>query len=114
MDPFDFDENRRRYEQLRRESDIITTSFIMDATVLATIGDEDNSPPRRQPNRERQRQSRGQHLLEDYFVERPIFLPQDFRRRYRMSSNLFNRIKTALCNYDTFWHQRRDATQRRM
>ncbi|KAL9664344.1 hypothetical protein QQ045_019744 [Rhodiola kirilowii] len=27
-----------------------------------------------------------------------------------MSSNLFNRIKSALCNYDTFCHQRRDAT----
>ncbi|KAL9668735.1 hypothetical protein QQ045_006274 [Rhodiola kirilowii] len=27
-----------------------------------------------------------------------------------MSSNLFNCIKTVLCNHDTFWHQRRDAT----
>ncbi|KAL9683369.1 hypothetical protein QQ045_015190 [Rhodiola kirilowii] len=81
MDPFDFDENRRRYEQQRRESDIITNSFIMDAAVLATIDDEDTPPPRH------------------------------FRRRYRMSSNLFNRIKPALCNHDTFWHQRPDATR---
>ncbi|KAL9681427.1 hypothetical protein QQ045_013210 [Rhodiola kirilowii] len=27
-----------------------------------------------------------------------------------MSSNLFNHIKIALCNHDTFWNQRRDAT----
>ncbi|CAM8902428.1 unnamed protein product [Rhodiola kirilowii] len=26
-----------------------------------------------------------------------------------MSRNLFNRIKTTLCNHDPFWHQRRDA-----
>ncbi|KAL9670039.1 hypothetical protein QQ045_007590 [Rhodiola kirilowii] len=26
-----------------------------------------------------------------------------------MSSNLFNRIKTKLCNNDPFWHQRPDA-----
>ncbi|KAL9674532.1 hypothetical protein QQ045_030804 [Rhodiola kirilowii] len=33
----------------------------------------------------------------------------DFRRRYRMSSNLFNRIMTKLCNHDEYWHQHRDA-----
>ncbi|CAM8920441.1 unnamed protein product [Rhodiola kirilowii] len=48
-------------------------------------------------------------MLEDYFVDRPIFSEVDFRRRYRMSSNLFNRIMTKLCNHDEYWHQRRDA-----
>ncbi|CAM8916754.1 unnamed protein product [Rhodiola kirilowii] len=108
MDPFDG--NRRWYQQQRREGNEITDSFIMDAITLATTNDESNPPTRRQPNIQRQRESRGQNLLDDYFVERPIFREQDFHRRYRMSSNLFNRIKSALCNYDTFWHQRRDAT----
>ena len=47
--------------------------------------------------------------MEDYFIERPIFGPEDFRRRYRMHGHVFNRIMTALCNHDRFWHQRADA-----
>ncbi|CAM8932573.1 unnamed protein product [Rhodiola kirilowii] len=84
-------------------------SFVMDDVVLSAACDEDDASSSRQPNRQRQRESRGQNLLEDYFVERPIFSEVDFRRRYRMSSNLFNRIMTKLCNHDEYWHQRRDA-----
>ncbi|KAL9680507.1 hypothetical protein QQ045_018386 [Rhodiola kirilowii] len=47
--------------------------------------------------------------MEDYFIEHPIFPQQDLRRRYRMSSNLFNCIKTKLSNNDPFLHQRSDA-----
>ncbi|KAL9668930.1 hypothetical protein QQ045_006471 [Rhodiola kirilowii] len=84
-------------------------SFVMDVVVIATTGDEDDASSSRQPNRQRQRGSMGQNLLEDYFVDRPIFPEVDFRRRYRMSINLFNRIKTKLCNHDEYWQQRRDA-----
>ena len=48
--------------------------------------------------------------MEDYFIERPIYDEQDFRRRFRMSKRLFNCILTALCNHDTFWHQKQDCT----
>ncbi|KAL9680401.1 hypothetical protein QQ045_018280 [Rhodiola kirilowii] len=81
----------------------------MDVVVVATAGDEDDASSSHQPNRQRQRGSRGQNLLEDYFVDRPIFSEVDFRRRYRMSNNLFNRIKTKLCNHDEHWHECRDA-----
>ncbi|KAL9676547.1 hypothetical protein QQ045_004761 [Rhodiola kirilowii] len=84
-------------------------SIVINAAAISTNGEEDEVPPRRRPNLPRQRESRVQNLLEDYFVEHPIFHQQDFRRRYRMSSNLFNRIKTKLCNNDPFWHQRPDA-----
>ncbi|KAL9680547.1 hypothetical protein QQ045_018428 [Rhodiola kirilowii] len=52
---------------------------------------------------------RGQNVLDDYFIERPIFPEWDFHRRYRMSTNLFNRLKIKLCNLDVYWHQRCDA-----
>ncbi|KAL9677234.1 hypothetical protein QQ045_005462 [Rhodiola kirilowii] len=81
----------------------------MNVVVVATKGDEDNASSSRQPNRQRQRGLRGQNLLEDYFVDRSIFSEVDFRKRYRMSSNLFNRIKTKLCNHDEYLHQLRDA-----
>ncbi|CAM8937087.1 unnamed protein product [Rhodiola kirilowii] len=57
-------------------------SFVMDVVVLSTACNEADASSSRQPNRQRQRESRGQNLLEDYFVERPIFFEVDFRRRY--------------------------------
>ncbi|CAM8914580.1 unnamed protein product [Rhodiola kirilowii] len=84
-------------------------SFVMNVVVVATTGDEDDASISRQQNRQRHRGSRGQNLLEDYFVDRLIFSEVNFRRRYRMSSNLFNRIKTMICNHDEYWHQRHDA-----
>ncbi|CAM8978482.1 unnamed protein product [Rhodiola kirilowii] len=83
--------------------------MMMNAAIVATAGELDDEPVRRQPNRQRQRGPRGKNLLEDYFIERPIFPEGDFCRRYRMSSNLFNRLKTKLCNHDVYWHQRCDA-----
>ncbi|KAL9682003.1 hypothetical protein QQ045_013796 [Rhodiola kirilowii] len=53
----------------------------------------------------------GRNLMDDYFVERPIFPQQNFCRRYRMSIILFNRIKNDLCSQDEFWVQRRDAAR---
>ncbi|KAL9667493.1 hypothetical protein QQ045_001854 [Rhodiola kirilowii] len=110
MDHFHFDESFNMYEEQMRAMDETSNSFVMDAVALVTTGDEDDvQHRRRRPNQQRQRGPRGQNLLDDYFLEHPIFPERDFRRRYRMSRNLFNRIKTTLCNHDPFWHQRRDA-----
>ncbi|CAM8886761.1 unnamed protein product [Rhodiola kirilowii] len=62
------------------------------------------------PNHNRERLSRGKNLMEDYFVDRSIFNEDDFRRRYRMRPHVFNRIMTALCTQDSYWHQKADAT----
>ncbi|KAL9669179.1 hypothetical protein QQ045_006722 [Rhodiola kirilowii] len=69
----------------------MANSFIL--SVMTMMNEEDDVPTRRRPNLPRQRESRGQNLMDDYFVEHPIFPQQDFCRRYRMSINLFNRIK---------------------
>ncbi|KAL9678584.1 hypothetical protein QQ045_016431 [Rhodiola kirilowii] len=98
------------YEEQMRVMDETCNSFVMDAVAFVTTGDEDDvQPRRRRPNQQRQRWPRGQNLLDDYFIEHSIFLERDFRMRYQMSRNLFNRIKTTLCNHDPFWHQRHDA-----
>ncbi|KAL9666148.1 hypothetical protein QQ045_000472 [Rhodiola kirilowii] len=59
----------------------MTNLFVMNVVVVATAGDEDDASSSRQSNRQRQRGSRGQNLLEDYFVDRPIFSEVDFRER---------------------------------
>ncbi|KAL9685629.1 hypothetical protein QQ045_023080 [Rhodiola kirilowii] len=53
----------------------------MDVVVVVMVGDEDDESSSRQPNRQRQRGPRGQNLLKDYFIDRPIFSKVDFRRR---------------------------------
>ncbi|XP_024195682.1 uncharacterized protein LOC112198810 [Rosa chinensis] len=68
------------------------------------------SRPGRAPNVERHREVRGHFLLKDYFVERPVYDEAGFRRRYRMQKHVFQRIMEDLCNFDSFWGQKVDAT----
>ncbi|XP_024195882.1 uncharacterized protein LOC112199049 [Rosa chinensis] len=68
------------------------------------------SRPGRAPNVERYREVRGHFLLDDYFVKRPVYDEADFRRRYRMQKHVFQRIMEDLCNFDSFWGQKADAT----
>ncbi|XP_024164645.1 uncharacterized protein LOC112171740 [Rosa chinensis] len=68
------------------------------------------SRPGRAPNVERHREVRGHFLLKDYFVERPVYDEVGFRRLYRMQKHVFQRIMEDLCNFDSFWGQKADAT----
>ncbi|XP_074342466.1 uncharacterized protein LOC141680032 [Apium graveolens] len=84
------------------------------AIVMDFINTPDESQGRgsqsgKSSNHHRQRLSRGKNLMEDYFVDRPIFSEDDFRRRYIMRTYVFNRIMTALCTQDSYWHQKEDA-----
>ncbi|GJS98743.1 hypothetical protein Tco_0819913 [Tanacetum coccineum] len=80
------------------------------------------------PNRRRtyiphERESAEQRLLEDYFGNdefEPKYPKEKFRRRYRMSSTLFNKIVNNILSYDvepipeyfTYFKPRYDATGR--
>ncbi|KAL6142915.1 hypothetical protein ACLB2K_061190 [Fragaria x ananassa] len=59
-----------------------------------------------------EREDRGKCMLEDYFVERPIFNDEEFRVRYRTSHDIFNRICGNLCNYDRCFVQKIDAAKK--
>ncbi|XP_024156250.1 uncharacterized protein LOC112164262 [Rosa chinensis] len=51
-------------------------------------------------------------MMEDYFVERPVFSEEEFWTRYRMSHNVFNRISSDLCHYDKYFVQKSDAAKK--
>ncbi|XP_024190638.1 uncharacterized protein LOC112194653 [Rosa chinensis] len=70
------------------------------------------SRPGSAPNEERFRESRGKNMVEDYFVERHVFSEEEFRTRYRMSHNVFNRISSDLCRYDRYFVQKSDAAKK--
>ncbi|XP_037478756.1 uncharacterized protein LOC119355955 [Triticum dicoccoides] len=48
-------------------------------------------------------------LWSDYFKENPTFPESYFRRRYRMSRNLFNRIAEAVLEHDSYFKQKRNS-----
>ncbi|XP_031261670.1 uncharacterized protein LOC116119875 [Pistacia vera] len=52
----------------------------------------------------------GHHkLFHEYFGENPVYSPNLFRRRFRMSQSLFLRIQSAVEAYDPYFVQKRDA-----
>ena len=60
----------------------------------------------------RDRETAYHNLFVDYFADNPRYGDDMFRRRYRMSRELFLRIVDAVKNHDNYFHQRRDALGR--
>ena len=52
------------------------------------------------------------NLFNDYFSDNPRYGDDIFRRRYRMSQNLFMRIVDAVKQYDSYFQHRIDALGR--
>ena len=62
-----------------------TTNFIYGSTASLSRGPMAG-------NIERDRVVANERLLQDYFSENPVYTPDTFRRRFRMSRQLFERI----------------------
>ncbi|XP_057248203.1 uncharacterized protein LOC130590188 [Beta vulgaris subsp. vulgaris] len=58
----------------------------------------------------RDRADANQRLMNDYFVDRPLYTEDMFRRRFRMRRPLFFRIMNAVAAKDKFFQQLPDAT----
>nr|XP_023889926.1 uncharacterized protein LOC112001981 [Quercus suber] len=61
---------------------------------------------------ERDRLAVHKRLYLDYFADTPIYPPNLFRRRFRMSRSLFLRIQSAVETYEPYFIQKRDNSQR--
>nr|GEZ10004.1 hypothetical protein [Tanacetum cinerariifolium] len=53
-----------------------------------------------------------ERLVAAFFSDNPMYDATRFRKTYRMARPLFNRIVTALNNYDPFFHNNIDSTRR--
>jgi hypothetical protein len=53
-----------------------------------------------------------ERIFRDYFAERPLYPPNMFRRRFRMSRSLFLRIKSTLEATEPYFVQRKNAAGR--
>ncbi|CAL8118706.1 unnamed protein product [Prunus armeniaca] len=54
----------------------------------------------------RKREKHHKSLIEDYFCERPLYLPVDFRRRIRMRRELFYRILNDVVAHKPYFTQK--------
>ncbi|XP_073309962.1 uncharacterized protein [Primulina huaijiensis] len=60
----------------------------------------------------RDREIADRKLFNDYFAENPVYNEAMFRRRFRMSRNLFLRIVDGIQNDDVYFIQRSDSLGR--
>ena len=60
----------------------------------------------------RNREAGHDDLVANYFSTNPIYTDEMFRRRFRMNKPLFLRIVQTLSNWDPYFTQRVDATDR--
>ncbi|GKB04457.1 ALP1-like protein isoform X1 [Tanacetum coccineum] len=97
--------------------------MVLPFTSLAMqeVGGSSSDPKRRRTYIPRERETAEQRLLEDYFGNdefEPKYLEEKFRRMYRMSSILFNKIVNNILSCDvepipeyfTYFKPRHDAT----
>lgn len=66
----------------------------------------------RSVNVDRRREKGAEDLWKDYFAPQPIYDENKFRRRFRMSSRLFNKILLEVCAQDDYFCQKIDAAQK--
>ncbi|GKA65442.1 ALP1-like protein [Tanacetum coccineum] len=87
-------------------------------------GGSSDGPKRRRTYIYREREEAEQRLIDDYFGDdeyEPKYPEEKFRRRYRMSSRLFNKILNDILSYDvqplpeyfSYFRSRLDATGRK-
>ncbi|XP_061993481.1 uncharacterized protein LOC133711366 [Rosa rugosa] len=112
---------KRLWVKIRQSPDeeyqeMCTTNAIVIATV--TEAEFANQPrrrgslPGRALNEKRFREERDKNMMEDYFVQRPVFNDEEFRTSYRMSHNVFNRNSGDLCRYDRYFVQKSDVAKK--
>ncbi|XP_074323315.1 uncharacterized protein LOC141660247 [Apium graveolens] len=105
----------QRQKNIQEESEIMN-NMVTEATMVMDFIDTSDEPqgrgsrPVKSSNHHRQRLSRGKNLMENYFIDRPIFSEDDFRRRYLMHPHIFNHIMTVLYTQDSYRYHKEDAT----
>lgn len=68
------------------------------------------SLPGRAANLDRDQHGHAERLHNDYFAASPRYNNEQFRRRWRMSRQVFSNIASALVQHDRYFSQQRDAT----
>lgn len=91
------------------EDDDILEELLDDNEYEQNMVIHGGSRPGKRPNLNRDFASGHRNILNDYFVENPVYPENLFRRRFRMSKRLFKRIHDEVPQCTPFLRQRKDA-----
>ncbi|XP_042939663.1 uncharacterized protein LOC122274721 [Carya illinoinensis] len=94
--------------------DLMIEAMALHRERHAAEGASSSHRPNSQPRMFIQCNPLGGHqcLWKDYFAQPPIYPSNIFRRRFRMSRDLFLRINSAFETHDDYFFQKRDASER--
>ncbi|KAM0011048.1 putative harbinger transposase-derived protein [Helianthus debilis subsp. tardiflorus] len=96
------------------EEDVIMHNMIMNAAQVFMAADEGSSQPlTRRAKYNRDQEAGHDKLVADYFADEPVYPAEIFRRRFRMSRQLFLRIAGDMAHSDPFFTLRNDARGQR-
>lgn len=98
-DDKDWDEEDRFWELMMFTGPLAITNIAQERKRV-----HGGSRPGRRENLVRKSEKGVEDLWNDYFAKVPTYGEMVFRRRYRMSSRLFNRILEAVCAHDDFFY----------
>lgn len=104
-DEADWDEEERFWEMMMYGGPLAITSILTRPSKRKHGG----SRPGRRKNVDRKREKGAVDLWNDYFSENPTYGELTFRRRFRMSNRLFNKILHAVCAHDNYFRLKCDA-----
>jgi hypothetical protein len=91
-------------------ADEVVAELKTEVAALKEMGPTRRSAPRRYVDRPYAESEQG--LMNDYFVDDPVYNEEMFRRRFRMRKHLFLRIVQALGEWDIYFTLRMDALNR--
>nr|XP_019535679.2 uncharacterized protein LOC109407121 [Aedes albopictus] len=87
--------------------------LIQAQSMMAETEPSDRNRRQRRPNIDRSAEEGAQRLIADYFADNPTYSSAQFRRRFRMSRELFRRIVMDVETANIYFVQRADATGKR-
>jgi len=104
-------------DQFIAEEDIIDdvlsqTKVVIQSTIKELEKEAADHRFNKRKHIKRPREEAHQKLVNDYFSENPLYPSNIFRRRFRMSKPLFQRIVDALGQWSAYFTQRVDAVNR--
>lgn len=94
---------------------IIQNMAMINEYIMMDDAEESTVKPSRKRRIEifRNREQGDEQLTKDYFLEEgSTYTDEHFRRRFRMTRELFNRIKDSVVGHDSYFVQKRDAARR--
>nr|XP_020195501.1 uncharacterized protein LOC109781306 [Aegilops tauschii subsp. strangulata] len=91
------------------DEDLVVAALVVHDHIERQLPRYRGSVPDRAPNLDRNRERGHALLYVDYFANTPLFMPDKFRRRFRMARHLFNRIREGVVAHDPYFECKMDA-----